>query len=126
MTLTRQTTLEMAERFGGMRSWESSDHPVVVFKVDPMMGGVDGVDLLSLNSSYVERYIDRALRAELEASGIDFAKDWSKITNNDAVLLLRQLDGLMDRASGGRGGVGALDEGYVLTIDNLLKMISIQ
>jgi hypothetical protein len=78
--LRRQTTLEMAARFGSMLSWEASDHPVVVFKMSPRGdGSVDGVDLLSLNPALVETYIDRALRLELEASGLDFAKDWNKV-----------------------------------------------
>ena len=124
LTLTRQTTLEMAARFGGMRSWESSDHPVVLFRLDPRTTEVDGVDLLSLNQSYVDQYIDRALRQELETQNIDFGKDWSKITNEEGAKWLRSVEGL--RSEGGRGGVGAMDEGYVLTIDNLLKMISIQ
>lgn len=75
----RQTMLEMVQRFGGMRSWESSDHPVVVFKMSPLGHGVDGVDLLTLNQAFVNNYIDHPLRQELEASGIDFAKDWNKV-----------------------------------------------
>ena len=38
---------------------------------------------------------------------------------------LRDIQGLMDQGEGGRGGVRAMDVGYVLTVDNLLKMISI-
>lgn len=124
--LQRETTLEMAARFGGMRSWESSDHPIVLFKLEPRDASVSGVDLMSLNSSFVDRYLDRQLRAELEASGIDFKKDWTKIGNDEAARRLREVEGLFDRAEGGRGGVEAMDPGYTLTVDNLLKMISIQ
>ena len=124
--ITRQTTLELMARFGGMRSWESSDHPIVLFKMDPRTMGVAGVDLLSLNKQFVDGYIERDLKYELEASGIDFSKDWAKITNDEGADMLRGIEGLFDRASGGRGGVGSMDDGYVLTVDNLLKMISIQ
>jgi hypothetical protein len=48
-----------------------------------------------------------------------------QLTNEDGVKRLRELHGLVARAEGGRGGAGAMDDGYVLTIDNLLKMISI-
>jgi hypothetical protein len=87
------------------------------------------------------------LRAELEEQRIDFGRDWESITNEEGAEKLRDIEGSLDRSmgvcpwppppfvssserecasSGGRGGLHALDEGYVLTVDNLLKMISIQ
>jgi len=85
---------------------------------------VDGVDVLSLNKGYVARYIDQALRQFLETQGWDFSRDWEKMTNEEGVELLRHVEGLA--AFSGRGGITALDGGYVLTVDNLLKMLSIQ
>jgi hypothetical protein len=86
-------------------------------------GGVRGVDILSLNPQYVNQYIKGNLKANLEATGFNFARNWDKLTNEEGVEILRQVEGLqLDY----RGGVGALEQGYVMTIDNVLKMLSIQ
>lgn len=45
--LVQQSSTEMAARFGGMRTWESSDHPIVLYKLDPdTMSSVSGVDII--------------------------------------------------------------------------------
>jgi hypothetical protein len=69
--LVRQTSEEMVARFQTMISWEQSDHPIVSFKRSAY-GGVEGVDILSLNPQYVNRYINGSLKANLEASGFNF------------------------------------------------------
>lgn len=109
----------MVDRFGGMRSWESSDHPIVQFNVDPRTLDVGGVDLISLDASLVDRYLKANLRMWCQGQGMDFGRDWSKITNEDGVRRLRAVEGLTDHSP---GGLRCMDEGYVLTIDNLLKM----
>jgi hypothetical protein len=53
-----------AQRFSSMLSWENSDHPVVLFYVSPTHE-VGGVDVLSLNSRYVDQFLNRALRDTL-------------------------------------------------------------
>lgn len=122
-SLVRQNSAELARRFQAMLSWEQSDHPVVVFKTDAIMGGVSGVDILSLNPQYLAQYIDGPMKAALEQNFIDLGRDWTTITNEEGVAILRGVEGLYEHQ---RGGVHALEPGYVLTVDNLLKMLSIQ
>lgn len=80
----------------------------------------------SLNPTFVDQYISRGLRLELEQQHLDFNRDWEKITNEEGVQRIREVEGLLGPEYGGRGGLHALDDGYVLTVDNLLKMFSIQ
>ncbi len=79
-TLVRQTSEEMVARFQSMLSWEQSDHPIVTFKMDAY-AAVIGVDILSLNPTFVARHINDDLRRNLEATGFPFSKNWAKITN---------------------------------------------
>ena len=96
--LTRQTSTEMAARFGGMRSWQDNDHPIVLFRMEPGLSQVAGVDIMSLNrdarSEYITRYISPDLKNLLEECGIDFDKDWEKITNEEGIQILRDVEGL--------------------------------
>ena len=99
---------------------------MVLFKRDAHGGGgVAGVDVLSLQRGYADAYIPERseLRQNLEAQGVDFDKDWATLANAEGARLLREVEGL----DGSRpGGAHSLDGGYVLTVDNLLKMLSIQ
>lgn len=63
------------------------------------------------------------MKASLEQNSIRFNRDWSKISNEEGVSILRQIDGLGFES---RGGVESLEPGYVMTVDNMLKMLSIQ
>ena len=60
-----------------MTSWEDTEHPVVLFYSSGYGGGIEGVDLLSLNARYSHRYMERDLRTCLEQQGIDFASAFS-------------------------------------------------
>lgn len=72
--------LEMASRFENMRSWEDTDHPIVLFKMSPYgESNVDGVDLMSLNPALANEYISSSLQSELELQKINFAKDWNQV-----------------------------------------------
>jgi hypothetical protein len=82
---------------------------------------VSGVNILSLKADFVRRYIQGNLKQAIELNRIDLEKDWSKLTNSQAVEILRGVEGL-ERAPGSF----ALEDGYVLTVDNLIKMLSIQ
>lgn len=121
--MVRQTSEELANRFRNMISWEESDHPIVVFNMNDLYGEVSGVDILSLQSQYIDNFINGELRASLQENSIDFNRDWSLITNEEGVQILRQIDGL---SYAHRGGVDSLEPGYVMTVDNMLKMLSIQ
>ena len=124
--LARQASADVVQRFQAMASWEASNHPMVLFKRDAHGGGgVAGVDVLSLQRGYADAYIPERseLRQNLEAQGVDFDKDWATLANAEGARLLREVEGL----DGSRpGGAHSLDGGYVLTVDNLLKMLSIQ
>jgi hypothetical protein len=120
--MVRQTSEEVVRRFQKMLSWEESEHPVVLFKMN-FDGDVDGVDILSLNSDFVDRYIHGDLKRNLEENYLDFNRDWSNITNEEGVEILRNVEGL---TYSNRGGLDSLEPGYVMTVDNLLKMLSIQ
>lgn len=120
--MVRQTSEEIVNRFEHMLSWEQSEHPIVCFKMD-IYGDVNGVDILSLNPTFVDRHINGHLKQVLEQNYLKFNKDWSSLTNEEGVTILRQIAGLRAEE---RGGLGALEPGYVMTVDNLLKMLSIQ
>jgi MoxR-like ATPase len=118
---------QMADRFEQMHSWEDSKHPIVVFKQNgPAQYGVpdvSGVDVLSLNPRFCDDYINREMQQALEANGIVFNKDWGKLTNEEGMRILREVDGVSDEAAA--AFAHELNNGYVLTVDNLLKMLSI-
>ena len=122
--LRRQDSREGANRFQSMTSWENSDHPVAVWLMSPDGYGIDGVNILSLNPRFVDAYIGRNLKQALGPGGVchpplEFNRNWSKLTNAEAMDILKH-------ASGWGGQVAAqLDQRYVMTVDNLLKMLSI-
>lgn len=120
--MVRQTSEEVVRRFANMLSWEESEHPIVAFKMD-RNGDAVAVDILSLNHQFVDRYINGQLKQSLEENHFDFNKDWEKVSNEEGVSILRQIEGLDDEY---RGGLHALEPGYVMTVDNILKMLSIQ
>ena len=67
--------------------------------------------------------MDDTLRSNLRHNRIEFEKDWQKLSNADGVEILRAVEGL-DREA--LGGISALESGYVMTVDNVLKMLSMQ
>ena len=94
--LVRMSSEEMVQRFQSMVSWEQSDHPIVIFKLK-FDGTAEGVDMLSLNPQYSSQYIKGNLMQLLENMGINFHRDWSSISNNEAVDILRKIEGLDPR-----------------------------
>jgi hypothetical protein len=122
--------MQIADRFEQMHSWEDSKHPIVVFKQAPHNGtyggyggGVDGVDILSLNPRFCDEYISREMQRALDEQGLKLDKDWGKLTNEEGMRVLRGVDGVSDAAAA--AFADELNNGYVLTVDNLLKMLSI-
>ena len=119
----RQSSEEVAARFKNMTSWEQSEHPIVAFKMDTGLGnGVSGVDIISLNRTFLARHLPDDLIQTLEANNFDLNRDWSSITNEEGAAILRAVDGLGFH----HGGAGSIEAGYVMTVDNMLKMLSIQ
>ena len=124
----RQTSEEIARRFANMTSWEESDHPIALFNMNSS-NEVDSCNVVSLNDSCVAKYVSASLRQSLDAQKCDiFSKDWKKVKNEEAASVLRRVDGLVnkDGSDANIGGVQALEPGYILTVDNMLKMLSIQ
>lgn len=58
------------------------------------MGGIDGLEILTLNPNYINQYFDNNLKQILTQSGFNFAKDWSKMTNEEGVMILRDIEGI--------------------------------
>jgi hypothetical protein len=116
--LTREDANEMAARFESMLSWENSDHPVAVWNVPAHGTGVDGVNILTLNEHFADEFMNRDLRHHLRGDGIDLNRDWAKLTNQEGIDILRHAMGVPFQPC-------TLTHGYVLTVDNLLKMLSI-
>jgi hypothetical protein len=119
----RQSSEEVVARFRNMISWEQSEHPIVAFKMDSTGRGVSGMDIISLNRAFLAQHIPQGLMQVLEANRFQFDRDWSTITNEEGAEILRSVDGLGSRH---RGGIRAMEPGYVMTVDNMLKMLSIQ
>ena len=117
--LQRQQSAENVHRFDSMISWEQSDHPVAVWKLNFGGMGVDGVDILSMNPAFVQQYLNDNLRHILRGHGMEFDRDWKKLTNEQAIDLLCHAMGRSREAR------PRLQTGYVITVDNLLKMLSI-
>jgi hypothetical protein len=61
----------------------------------------------------VLRYFTGELKANLEQTGFEFNKDWDKVTNQEGVEVLRRIEGM---SASMRGGVQALESGYVMTV----------
>lgn len=60
--------------------------------------------------------MNRDLRQHLRGDGIDLNRDWAKLTNAEAVDILRHaVGGVLDQPV-------TLQHGYVLTVDTLLKV----
>ena len=117
--LTAEDAQDIADRFASMISWENSEHPIAVWQIPHHGRGIDGINLLTLNPRFADEYLNNDLRHALRACGFDFNADWSKLTNSEAVKMLRHSVGIVtDQPI-------SLQHGYVLTIDNLLKMLSV-
>jgi hypothetical protein len=94
-----------------------------LFQLDPRTGEVGGINIISLNPQFLSTYIDETLRSNLKFNRIEFERDWQNLSNADGVEILRAAEGL-DRDA--VGGIAALESGYVMTVDNVLKMLSMQ
>jgi len=122
--LTRQLSNELAERFSAMKSWEDTEHPVVLFYTSLPGQPVEGIDILSLNPRFLDRYISRDMGNVLKHNGVELDKDWRELSNDRAIEIVRGVEG---RAlANATLPCKPVDKGYVVTIDNLLKMLSIQ
>eukprot|EP00397_Hematodinium_sp_SG-2012_P000023 GEMP01000023.1.p1 GENE.GEMP01000023.1~~GEMP01000023.1.p1 ORF type:complete len:4845 (-),score=1374.35 GEMP01000023.1:551-15064(-) len=142
-------------RFETMLSWEHSAHPICVFYAQeqtadmgdrheenntdtehdrravntdnhedtqymPSFLEVSGVEIVCLQKELVNRFISRDLKSILQANGMRLEKDWTKVRHADAMSLIRHVEGVAPDFMPTRSSH------YVLTVDSLLKILSIQ
>jgi len=133
---------QYVRRFETMLNWEHSAHPICVFYTTENKAGnmnqggdgfaeynegfeqimdVSGVEIVCLRKELVNRFISREVKQILLANGMRLEKDWSKVNHNDAMNLIRQVEGVPTEYD-----MGARNTHYVLTVDSLLKILSIQ
>lgn len=110
------------KRFDQMPSWESCVHPVASFKKNEA-GFIIGCNIMSLQRNFLGNFIDRNLQNSLNLNDLKLEKDWSKVTHQEAVQQVHLIEGgeLLKK----KDHVGGPTE-YVVTVDNLLKLMSIQ
>ena len=125
--LVREHSLEALDRFCGMRTWEDTEHPVVLFYVNHV-GACQGIDIMALNKNYTSRFISGDLQrtlTDISNKELDFNKDWSKMKSEKGIEVLRKVEGGNYSLDIDVDGAPPMEPSYVLTIDNLLKMLSI-
>ena len=113
------------ERFSAMRKWDETEHPVCVWYPNPSTGqGYNNFRVLSLNRDFLNRYMGRTLVHNLaETYQLDLNRDWSQLQSEEGMEILRRSEGYSMRHARGKTQP---DPSYVITIDNLLKMLAIQ
>lgn len=114
--LLRENTVDAIGRFSQMTSWENSDHPVVLFYQSAYGTEVTGLDILSLNKEFADQYFHGNLKQALQHNGIDFNFDWAGLKNDQAIEMIRRVEGYIGATEEN------IDPGYVVTVDNLLKV----
>ena len=112
----------MSDRFSKMRSYEDTDHPLVMFYPSKDGLNIDGLDILSLNPSFLNNYIQGELKEACEHNFIKLSRDWKKLSSNDAIKIIQQAHGKIHATN---LPYPELNQSYVITVDNLVKMISI-
>ena len=113
--------IEYAEVFQQMRRWDESDHPYVFFnESNSLRSSVTpaGLGILSLNPRLTTEVMNHELRETLKINGFDLDTDWTSISKNDAIELLAAVLGVED--------MDDIDPTYVLTMDNIMKILSMQ
>ncbi|MES1912642.1 MAG: hypothetical protein MHM6MM_004880, partial [Cercozoa sp. M6MM] len=117
--------VRLAMQFEQMASWKDGDHPVFLFYGDERTDAVSGMEFIAKYKRVVRRYVDPMLRTQLRDNGIQLVRDWTRMRTAEGAEIVRRVEGF-------RGldfqpvQSKADDEHYVITLDNLLKMLSIQ
>ena len=104
-------------------SWETQRPPVAVVKSNAQ-GTVNGIDVITLDKGFVGNFFPGSMQAVMKDNGIRLDKDWTLASHQDCLKLVLQVEG-------GGAVQRPLDdlpgpEEYVITIDNLIKLLSIQ
>jgi hypothetical protein len=115
---------DYAPRFDKMASWEQCVHPIASFKKnDNEM--IIGCNIMSLQKEFLANFIDRNLQNSLNLNDLRLERDWSNVSYDEAVQLVHQIEG-GDLLKKGAQNLVPQSADYVVTIDNLLKLMSIQ
>ncbi|EFC45119.1 hypothetical protein NAEGRDRAFT_79490 [Naegleria gruberi] len=128
---------EYSNRFSSIRKWEESSHPVIIFTKETFQ--CNGFNVISLDQSSVNRFFPEHLRALLHEQGININFDFKKTVEEkgqraaelEGLKFLQMISGSfsLDEEMGEIMKImliSKLDEtDYVLTQDNLMKMIAI-
>jgi hypothetical protein len=117
--LIRQLSDDVAGRFALMATWNSRDHPVMFFKKP-------GFQVISLDKAFLRGQIDdvQTISGCAINNLVDIDRDWTTLTTIEAVGIIRRVAGKPD--AGDNDAHSSLDAGYVITTDNMLKMMCIQ
>eukprot|EP01130_Rhizamoeba_saxonica_P005883 TRINITY_DN2328_c0_g2_i1.p1 TRINITY_DN2328_c0_g2~~TRINITY_DN2328_c0_g2_i1.p1 ORF type:complete len:3185 (-),score=755.13 TRINITY_DN2328_c0_g2_i1:18-8699(-) len=110
-----------ATRFDRMRHWEDSDHPFVVFNQSRVSSSAvksGGLNIISLNPRLIDDNMNATMKETLMLNGFNFDFDYRKISRENALALLSITLGVEDYHDP--------QPEYVLTFDNIMKMISVQ
>lgn len=118
----RVVVTSYVSRFAQMQSWETMEHPVAYFVLGAT-GNVQGCQVMSMNPEYVTQFIPLQLVRTLELQGIHLKKDWSKASHQEAVKCVLDVEG--GRLYDQKYSIGGPEE-YVVTVDNLIKLMTIQ
>ncbi len=124
--LERQISNNMAARFENMKTWADTDHPIVLWLSSPQAQEVEGMQILSLNKQFVSRYIDQGMKQALIQNNLDFDRDWSNLKSEEGISIIQKVQGYSFSPVHPELKAAPIDHSYVITVDNLLKMISIQ
>jgi MoxR-like ATPase len=121
--MLRQESKDLVSRFDDdMPKWDESDHPLILFVRQE--NAIKGIKVLSSNDKFFESNITPVLKNALFSNNIlDRDWDWANMTNEDAISFIHNLMGQMPETLG--EAVDRVEPGYMITTDNLLKMLSI-
>ena len=109
------------EAFQEMRRWDDSDHPFIFFNQTGVdLSGVlpSGLGIISLNPALLNQTMDQNMKSILKHNGIELDIDYSRITREMALALLATVLGFDPDF--------LYQPDYVLTIDNIMKILAIQ
>ena len=82
----------MVDRFASMKTWEQSDHPIVIF-LSEYGDEVSGLEVLSLNEQFLSRFVPRNMQQVLQQNGMDLSSDWSQLKQERALKIVRACEG---------------------------------
>jgi RZ type zinc finger domain/AAA domain (dynein-related subfamily) len=124
--LVRELSDDIATRFAEMTKWDDTEHPVVLFLTSLRSQEVDGLHIISLNPHFADKYFRNDMKQTLIDNSVPLDKNWTELKSEEGIEIIRRVEGFSMVSGSHQLAVPDLDQTYVVTIDNLLKMLSIQ